>query len=156
MQPIHWAAGLARELKKTGTGEGKLDAVRRAMAARFADPAHAHKDARHPDRHLTAMEAVDVLRAAGAGEVTIAKALSLAETGVWAPPKPAAAELPEPPEGPAPVRVRQPEPEVTVPEGDPFAGVMDLGADVATVGPKPVEELPEPPAPEKPKAGKRR
>lgn len=148
MSAIHWAAGLIGPLKATGTGQGKIDIVKAAMADRFHDPAHAKKPLDHPDRHLTAAEAITSLKRAGAGEVTLDKARQLAGTGQYTPPPPTAHPgdlLPPPPTGEAPVREVN-EDEETVANGEDAPGVQDLSADVDAVGPK---ELPPPPAPKR-------
>jgi hypothetical protein len=148
-KPIHWAAGLVVALKATFTGQAKLDLILAAMAARWNDPAHAGKPGNHPDRHLTAAEAVAVLVKAGAGEVTLMKARQLAETGEYVKPAPVnpADLLPPPPDGPAPVRGEDVAPE---PEMKSIAGTVDIDASADTIGLKPIE-----PVADKVKAGKK-
>ncbi|VTT98934.1 unnamed protein product [Gemmataceae bacterium] len=164
MAGIQWAADLVGELRKTGTGQGKLDLVARAMADRFDAPEHAGKPESHPDRHLTAAEAVAVLQRHGTGEVTLEKCRQLLLTGVYAPPaeRRPADKLPPPPRTSAPAREPVTGPEARVqPVAAPFSN--DAGSEV---GPKPVAqeeaglaragEKPEPvkPEPKKP-AGKK-
>lgn len=147
-KPIHWAADLVKALKATFTGQAKLDLIRTAMAARFHAPEHADKKDDHPDRHLTAAEAIAVLEKSGVGEVTLEKARTLAETGMWN--KPAAVNpadaLPSPPTGPAPDREMESGTldalKRTVDALKPIAGVTDLSTAVDTVGLKPVEVPP--------------
>lgn len=154
--PIQWAADLREALRASGTGAAKISAISAAMAERFDEPALARLPADHPDRHLTAAEAVEVLERAGAGEVTLDKARQLVATGRYKappPPTPRGELIPPPPRGPAPTRAPlagRGEPPV------PIAGPADLSLkDVDTVGPKPVGD--EPPAekatPKKPKRG---
>lgn len=143
MPGIAWAKDLIPALKASGTGDGKLEAIRRAMLARHADERYAHLPAAHPDRHLTAAGAVAALRAVGAGEVTVRKALELANTGTFTPPKPEAhpADLIPAPE--TPVDYVPPPVEDVEEEPDPLpavAGVTDLTENA--IGPSPLNPQP--------------
>lgn len=140
MAGIQWAADLVDGLRATGTGQAKLDLVGRAMADLFDAPEHAHKPDAHPDRHLTAHEAVAVLQRAGAGEVTLEKCRQLLLTGVYAPPAERvtpADRLPKPPRATAaPVRAIEAPDEPRVQQvATDFA--LD---DSAVIGPKPVAQ----------------
>jgi hypothetical protein len=146
-KPIQWAKGLVDALKKSGTGETALNVIRAAMVSRDCDPAHAKLPPRHPDRHLTAKEAVAILeRDLPQHLTTIEKARQLAEKGVYlepAPVKPAADLLDEPPETEAPER-ELPAAETKV-EPRQIAGVVDKTPGVhnvtdQTVGLKKVEK----------------
>jgi len=88
---VKWAADLIRKLQESGTGQAKLNLIRAARQDRFAESPHLPDD--HPDRHLTAAEAVALLDAhpLTAGGLTAVKARSFAETGEWV----------EPPAGPS-------------------------------------------------------
>ncbi|MDB5312184.1 MAG: hypothetical protein JWO38_6386 [Gemmataceae bacterium] len=103
---IHWAAGLVPALRNTGTGTAALDLIESSMVARFNQFPDLPES--HPDRHLTAREAVEILTSAlPYHTVTIDKAKQLMETGAWKEPPPPAkpsAFLPPPPDGPAPQR----------------------------------------------------
>ncbi|MBA4191309.1 MAG: hypothetical protein C0467_25280 [Planctomycetaceae bacterium] len=139
MAGIQWAADLREALLQTGTGQGKLDLIAAAMSKRFDDPAHADKDPQHPDRHLTAVEAVAVLQKAGAGDVTLEKCRQLLMTGEYAPPKPAASSadrLPPPPKATAPTRraVASDEPVVQP------VSVSFVNESAETIGPREIQE----------------
>jgi hypothetical protein len=143
MSQVQWAADLLRELKSLRTGHAKLDALGRAMVEHRNDPDLAHLPADHPDRHMTAAEALDVLRKhPTVGEVTIDKARQLVEKGRYTPPAGASKPvdlLPLPPSGQAPVRKAK-KAKVVAPEPTAIAGVQSLAiADVDTLGVKPVE-----------------
>ena len=101
--PVEWADDLVRELGKTGTGPAKLDGVRAAKLARYHAPGNHGKPADHPDRHLTAREALAVLEAdPAASDLTRAKARSIVKYGRYVPDAPAArhpADLLPPPPG---------------------------------------------------------
>ncbi len=116
------------------------------MAERYATFPELPPD--HPDRHLTAAEAIQVLERAGAGEVTLDKARQLAQMGHYEAPKMAnpADLLPPPPKVNAPERSLPEDPEPRQ-----IAGVYEVNArpDAETVGPKAVE-----PEPVKAKGGK--
>jgi hypothetical protein len=147
--PVEWASDLVRELGRTHTGAGKLDLIQRAMRDRFDHPDHRHKPADHPDRHLTAAEAVEVLaQDETVGALTREKARQLAETGRYVPAAAAAdvgpPPLPPPPKGQAPRRTAKPQPRAAAPEpakaDPPGPGVHDLSSGaVPTVGPKPAD-----------------
>ncbi|MBA4192475.1 MAG: hypothetical protein C0467_31285 [Planctomycetaceae bacterium] len=141
MAGVQWAAELRDGLRASGTGKGKLDAISEAMAERFDHPAHAGKPDDHPDRHLTAAEALDLLRQIGAGEYTIDKAKQLIEKGQIKPveqPTGRGERLPKPPRIPAPMRP------VTVEGREPprsIAGVEERTVgDGDTIGLKPIEK----------------
>jgi len=147
MPAIQWARDLMTALKNTGTGEDKLEIIRAAMLERYNDRLNARLAKDHPDRHLTALEAVAALEAAHAEDphrvpdLTLEKARQLTNTGTYTelpPPKHAAELLPPPPEGPAPDRVILPPEGPMAAPPKVLAGVTSLSGDVNTVGPKPI------------------
>jgi hypothetical protein len=143
-KPVQWAAPLVKALEKSGTGNAALDVIRAEMIRRNFDPEHKNKAASHPDRHVTAKEAVAILERELPNHVTtIDKARQFAETGTYlepAPVKPASDLLPEPPETDAPER------ELPVAEAKELRqiagvvgktpGVHNVNADINTIGPK--------------------
>lgn len=154
--PVEWAADLVRELGKTGTGAAKLEVIRRKQLERFNDPRHAGKDPAHPDRHLTAREALAAIETPDehggypVPELTRQKARAIVETGRYVPAVAAtvhaADALPPPPRGKAPARKAEPpkpaeDMDQARPRGRRDPGVHDLSAGFGgeTVGPKPTE-----------------
>ncbi|HYH63958.1 MAG TPA: hypothetical protein VD866_04600, partial [Urbifossiella sp.] len=83
---VKWAADLIRRLEATGTGAAKLNILRAARQDRFA--ASPHLPDTHPDRHLTAADAVAMLDShpLTAGTLTAVKARAFVEVGEWAEP----------------------------------------------------------------------
>jgi hypothetical protein len=159
-EPIRWAADLVRELKRTGTGEAKLDVVRAAMRERFDAGRLADLPPDHPGRHLTAEEAVAVLdgHELTAGSVTCEKARALARVGVYveppaaAPARPVEDLLPPPPGGTAD-RTAEPG-AATEPAVDAGAAVADhAGANIFAPADPPERLGPQPADDDGPKAG---
>lgn len=159
-KPIEWARHLATALECTYTGADKIVLVKNAIAARFDDPRHRKKEPTHPDRHLTADEAIHVLEQGvldgACTELTVAKAKALREYGTYLPvgaPGHAADRLPAPPKTLAPEREL---PALVEPEVVAEAS----GGEVEVVGVKTIVQPPPKPAsvdhvPEPPKAGGR-
>ena len=138
-KPCVWAAELIERLAESGTPADKLATVRDAMAARWAATAALGPD--DPTRHLSAVEALELLRIRfGDEHGTPKKAREFIEHGFLEAPKPPVhpSELiPRPPMDKAPVATEGVV--ATAPAPRLIAGVTDLGThDIPTTGPKPV------------------
>jgi hypothetical protein len=109
--PIEWAKGLVVALECTYTGKHSTDLIRNAMVVLFNHPDHEDKDPTHPDRHLTADQAIAVLQQGFVDgitpDLTVLKAINLRKKGTWTTtplPGHGADVLPDPPSSAAPKR----------------------------------------------------
>jgi hypothetical protein len=144
-KPIQWAHALVAALKKSGTGEDTLNVIRGAMLARANDPLNAKLPAKHPDRHLTAKEALGIVMIELPGHTTtIEKINQFITTGHYiepTPPTPLVDLLELPPEEDAPERAAPEaaaEPMNVAGVRDKIPGIHKVTQDIDTVGPKPM------------------
>lgn len=102
-----WADDLVALLEKTGTGRNKLELIAAAKVERFGDLDLVHLAVDDPQRHLTALEAFEILlKEPSISPLTKEKARQLVKTGVYIEPNTAPtridSHIPPPPKNVAP------------------------------------------------------
>jgi len=129
-----WADDLVSLLEQTGTGRNKLEIIAAAKVERFGDLDLVHLSVDDPRRHLTALEAFEILlKEPSISPLTKEKARQLVKTGVYIEPNTAPTRIdshvPPPPKNVAPPKaVKTDILDTPIKTGDPIVtpGSMDL------------------------------